>query len=69
MDSHLYILLQVEPEKGQEDVEGPRLLEQPQSGHLVLCRHVTQDETHPHYHILKAEGSIVIICNVNLFEH
>lgn len=58
MNSHLDILLQVEPEQGQEDVKGSCLLEQPQSGHLVLCGHVTQDETDPHYHILKAEGSI-----------
>lgn len=58
MNSHLDILLQVEPEQGQEDVEGSGLLEQPKPGHLVLSGHVTQDETDPHYHILKEEGSI-----------
>lgn len=58
MDAHLNILLQVEPEQGQEDVEGSCLLEQPQSGHLVLSGHVTKDETDPHYHVLKEEGSI-----------
>lgn len=58
MNSHLDILLQVKPEQRQEDVKGSGLLEQPKSGHLVLSGHVTKDETDPHYHVLKAEGSI-----------